>query len=62
MLFQPIGDYAMDVNWMHIQFELNLTKPEEHTAAVKDQLPAMYESTKKDHKSFPAIPALIDST
>ena len=25
MMFQPIGDYAMDVNWMHIRFDLNLT-------------------------------------
>jgi hypothetical protein len=62
MMFQPIGDYAMDVNWMHIRFKLNLAKPEEHTAAIKDQLRAMYESTKQDHKRFPAIPALIDST
>ena len=62
MMFQPIGDYAMDVNWMHIRFELNLAKAEEHTAAMKDQLRAMYESTKQDHKRFPAIPALIDST
>ena len=52
----------MDVNWMHIRFELNLAKPEEHTAAMKDQLRAIYESTKQDHKRFPAIPALIDST
>ena len=62
MMFQPIGDYAMDVNWMHIRFELNLAKAEEHTAAMKDQLRAMYESTKQDHKRFPAIPTLIDST
>ena len=62
MMFQPIGDYAMDVNWMHIRFKLNLAKPEEHTAAMKDQLRAVYESPKQDHKRFPAIPALIDST
>ena len=30
IMFQPIGDYAMDVNWMHIPFKLNLAKPEEH--------------------------------
>ena len=41
MMFQPIGDYAMDVNWMHIRFELNLAKAEEHTTAMKDQLRAL---------------------
>ena len=41
MMFQLIRDYAMDVNWMHIRFGLNLTKPEEHTAAMEDRLPAM---------------------
>ena len=62
MMFQRIGEYAIYVNWMHIRFELNLTKREEHTAALMGQLWTMYELTKQDLKRFPAIPALIHST
>lgn len=52
----------MDMNWMHIQIPINLTKPFEHKDALQDQIGAMFKSTQQDHKRFPAIPALLKVT